>query len=245
MKKVRLTREYILGYLKEKGRQFFTVEDFASMFHITPNYAAQVVLRLKRGGEIVEVEKGKYVLSGMEEDPFVIGCFSVDPSYISFKTALYIHGLIDKYEEEEVYVATPKRKSPFSFRHFIFRYITLKPYRFFGFSSIIKDDRNIRVAFPEKAIIDAVEEPRYGPDFEDLIRILFESEDRISISRLIKYAIKMQDKSLIARLGYILEEAGIDMDIPEDYLPKDYIKLIPSGERRGKWITRWKIIDNR
>ena len=245
MKKVRLTREYILRYLKEKGRFFFTVDNLASMFHISHNYAAQVVLRLKRCGDVVEIEKGKYVISGMEEDPFVIGCFSVDPSYISFKTALYLHRLMDKYEDDEVYVATPKRKSTFSFRHFIFRYITLKPYRFFGFSSVIMNDRNIRVAFPEKAIIDAVEEPRYAPGFDDLIRILFESEDKISIPRLIKYAIKMQDKSLIARLGYLLEIAGVDLNIPEDYLPKDYIKLIPSGERKGRWITRWKIIDNR
>ena len=51
MKKVRLTREYILGYLKEKGRFFFTVDNLASMFYISHNYAAQVVLRLKRCGD--------------------------------------------------------------------------------------------------------------------------------------------------------------------------------------------------
>ena len=68
--------------------------------------------------------------------------------------------------------------------------------------------------------------------------------DIISIDKLFKYAKRFRDKSLIARLGYMLETTGVQIDIPKRFLPKDYIKLDPSGERRGKWISKWNIIDN-
>jgi len=102
----------------------------------------------------------------------------------------------------------------------------------------------IKIALPEKAIIDSIMLPEYGPEIEDLIKILTDRKNELYIDRLVKYAIRMNDKSLVARLAFMLYLAGIDVDIDDKYLPKFYIKLVPDRERKGRWINRFKIIDN-
>jgi len=244
MKRERLTKDYILKYLKESELFFFTLEEFSHFFQIKSNYAAQIILKLKKMGGIKEVEKGKYILNEAKVEPFLIGCRSVLPSYISFKTALFIHNLLEE-ENDAIYIATPKRKAPLDFRSFRFKYVTLKPYKFFGFADYFTGETYIKVALPEKAFIDSLDELDYGPDFNDLLAMLKIISNKFSVARLVKYAIRMKDKSLIARLGYLLEEIGIEVHIPEEFLPKDYVKLVPSEQRRGKWNQNWMIIDNR
>jgi predicted transcriptional regulator of viral defense system len=141
-------------------------------------------------------------------------------------------------------VATPKRKRPIAFKKYNFRYITLKPYKFFGFCQLNINGNDVTMAEPEKAIVDCLEETEYGPDLIKLREILKDFLDFISVKKLIKYAIRCQNKSLLARLGYLLETIEIEVPIKEKYLPKDYVKFDAAGDRQGKWIARWNIIDN-
>jgi predicted transcriptional regulator of viral defense system len=238
-----ITRKLLLKLLRERGMNFFTISDICSLCDINNNYASQIVYQLKMDEEVEEIEKGKYIMGDYKEFPLLIAYKTVQPSYISFKTALFLYKM-RKDTDDEIYIATPKRKRPLDYRKYNFKYITIKPYKFFGFVGTIIKGNNILVAEPEKAIIDSLEELKYGPEINKFKNILSNSIDLISIDKLIKYARRFHDKSLIARLGYILESIGIEIKIPEKYLPKDYIKLDPCGERRGKWVSKWNIIDN-
>ena len=92
--------------------------------------------------------------------------------------------------------------------------------------------------------MDCLEETAYGPGLIKFKIILEELIDYISIKKLIQYAVRCHNKSLLARLGYVLEDIGVDVQIQQKYLPKDYVKFDPSGDRQGKWIAKWNIIDN-
>lgn len=238
-----ITRKLLLSILKERGINFFTITDICSLFDIKNNYASQIVYQLKLDEEVEEIEKGKYVMANIGEYPLLIANMTVQPSYISFKTALYVYKM-KKDIGDEIYIATPKRKRPLDFKSYNFKYITLKPYKFFGYCNRSIKGNKVLVAEPEKAIIDSLEELNYGPDMKKFRNILFNAMDIISIDKLFRYAKRFRDKSLIARLGYMLGTAGVQIDIPKKFLPKDYIKLDPAGERRGKWISKWNIIDN-
>ena len=214
------------------------------LFDISNNYASQMAYQLKMEKKIEEIEKGKYTLPEGSEYPFLIASKTVQPSYISFKTALSVYRTNKGPDTKIYYVATPKRKRPIAFKKYNFRYITLKPYKFFGFCQLNINGNDVTMAEPEKAIVDCLEETEYGPDLIKLRDILKDFLGFISVKKLIKYAIRCQNKSLLARLGYLLETIEIEAPIKEKYLPKDYVKFDPSGERQGKWIARWNIIDN-
>jgi predicted transcriptional regulator of viral defense system len=239
-----LTKKIILASLRKMGANFFTVSDICSLFGISNNYASQMVYQLKMDKKIEEIEKGKYTLPEGVNYPFLIASKTVQPSYISFETALSVYRAQNYLETETYYVATPKRKRPIVFKKYNFKYITLKPYKFFGFCQLNIDGNKVTMAEPEKAIVDCLEETEYRPELFKFREILEELLDYISIKKMIKYAVRCQNKSLIARLGYILETLGVDISIKEKYLPKDYVKFDPSGDRQGKWLAKWNIIDN-
>jgi predicted transcriptional regulator of viral defense system len=239
-----LTKRSILFNLRKVGMSYFTISDICDLFHISNNYASQMAYQLKMEEEIEEIEKGKYTLPEGSQYPFLIASKTVQPSYISFKTALCVYRTKKVPDTEFYYVATPKRKRPIVFKKYNFKYITLKPYKFFGFCQLNVNGNEVAMAELEKAIVDCLEETEYGPDLIKLKDILKDFLDNISIKKLIKYAIRCHNKSLLARLGYLLETLEVEVPIKEKYLPKDYVKFNPSGERQGKWIARWNIIDN-
>ncbi|RKZ24014.1 hypothetical protein DRQ20_07470, partial [bacterium] len=100
------------------------------------------------------------------------------------------------------------------------------------------------IADIEKAILDSMEQVEYGVGMENMFDVLERALPLISLRKLIEYAVRFREKSLVARLGYILEQLGIKIDVPEELLPRGFIKLDPSGERKGKWNPHWRIIDN-
>lgn len=224
---------------------FISIDVISQLFDVSRNYAAQIIFRLKNNGFIEEVEKGKYVVEEIEcSSPLPISVKTITPSYISFKTALAYYCLIDEENLKEIFIATPKRKSPLSFHSYNFKYVTLKPYRFFGYHSQEVDDEEIFIADIEKAILDCMIELNYSVEIEDLMDVVQNALHNLSIERLLDYGLRFNDKSLIARLGYIFEQLGIKFPAPDDALPKDFIKLNPLGERKGKWDNQWRVIDN-
>ncbi len=239
-----ITRRSILATLKAKNISYFTTSDICFLFDISNNYASQIVYQLKLDEEVEEIEKGKYIMANVGEYPFLIAYKTVQPSYISFKTALHLYKMRKDIDDSIYYIATPKRKRPLDFKTYNFKYITIKPYKFFGYCNRIIKGNKVIVAEPEKAIIDSLEELEYGPDLRKLKDILSNALDIISINKLMRYASRLRDKSLLARLGYIMGTVGVSVKIPKKNLPKDYIKLDPTRERRGKWISKWNIIDN-
>ncbi len=239
-----LTKKLILSGLRKVGVNYFTISDMCTLFDISNNYASQMVFQLKMDEKIEEIEKGKYTLPEGVGYPFLIASRTVQPSYISFETALSVYRTKEISKDEIYYVATPKRKRPIVFKKYNFKYITLKPYKFFGFCQLNINGNKVAMAEPEKAIVDCLEETAYGPELDKFKVILKDILEYISIKKLIKYALRCQNKSLLARLGYLLETVGIDVPIKEKYLPKDYVKFDPAGDRQGKWIARWNIIDN-
>ncbi|MEO0292913.1 MAG: hypothetical protein ABIN61_01660 [candidate division WOR-3 bacterium] len=239
-----ISKRKVLSRLRKMGLNFFTISDICSIFGISNNYASQMAYQLKMDNMIEEIEKGKYTLPEGTECPFLIASKTVQPSYISFETALSAYINKGFFNKETYYIATPKRKRSIVFKNYNFKYITLKPYKFFGFCHLNINGNKVTMAEPEKAIVDCLEELDYAPNLIKLREIIESLIKNISIKKLMEYTIRCKNKSLVARLGYILELIGIDVPVKEEYLPKDYVKLDPSGERQGKWIAKWNIIDN-
>ncbi len=239
-----LTKKLILASLRKVGINYFTISDICDLFEISNNYASQMVFQLKMDEKIEEIEKGKYTLPEGAQYPFLIASKTVQPSYISFETALSVYTTKGVSDFNVYYVATPKRKRPIAFKEYNFRYITLKPYKFFGFCQLNINGNKVAMAEVEKAIVDCLEETTYGPELDKFRNILEDLLPYVSIKKLVKYALRCHNKTLLARLGYLLETIGIDVPIKEQYLPKDYVKFDPAGDRQGKWIARWNIIDN-
>jgi predicted transcriptional regulator of viral defense system len=141
-----------LGKIKGLGQASFHSSDVAALLKISRGHASKLMSRLVGSGAVFRLTRGRWVLlDGIE--PLLIPEFlsAPSPSYISLQTALFHHGMISQIPSVIYAVTTSKTrryKTPagtFSLHH-------IEPEFFFGFSAT--GDRAIKMASPEKALVD-------------------------------------------------------------------------------------------
>ncbi|MBP7962020.1 MAG: hypothetical protein KBG20_05455 [Caldilineaceae bacterium] len=229
----------------------------ANLFYLTPRLLAGVfdleiaqaydlLQQLTARGLVMGVEKGKYLLVGLEPErvlgnPLFIANQLAFPSYISYWSALHFHGLTEQVPHT-VFVATTRKKRPVEFQGHRFRYVTVKPSKFFGYQREVIGDLPVMVADLEKSLIDSLDQSRYAGGIAEVAHALAVAGPDLDVDLLIDYAIRMDDRSLASRLGFLLERLGIQTTgLPVSTSP---ILLDPRSPATGGIDSRWQIRGN-
>jgi len=88
----------ILLSLEEKRLKFVTEAEFARLFKIeNQNTLNKTLQRLNKNGILIRVIKGKYVLASADYGDFELANFLVQPSYVSFESALSFYGVLPQF----------------------------------------------------------------------------------------------------------------------------------------------------
>ena len=133
-------------------QEVLQTSDAAAALKITIPHASQILRRLSKAGFFVPLARGKWACS-ITIDPLSLPEFltAPAPSYISFQSALYHHGMISQIPDT-CYAASLARtrqyKTPVA--HISIHHI--QPQFFFGFEILPKS--RIKMATPEKALLD-------------------------------------------------------------------------------------------
>ncbi len=112
--------------------------------------ARRALLHLHRTGRIRRICKGYYTSC---KDVRIIGTHLNYPSYISFLTALSIHGLTTQVTTRIEYASLHKWRAPKCTENLGIRYIKIPKKFFFGYT---KTPEGYFIAEPEKALIDMI-----------------------------------------------------------------------------------------
>lgn len=209
----------------------FTENDVAKILNKDASYVRIILHRLCRQGYIHRLERGKYTLY---EDPLIYASYMVAPSYCSLWTALRFHNLTQQQPKNIFIVcAVPKKSIKIGPTQVIFT----QSKHLFGYKKERYADFDIFMANPEKTIIDSMLSKI------PLEYILEALEEKINFQQLAEYAQRTANKSLIKRLGYLLErKTGSAYGLaPLDY---NYIPLDYNGKKKGIKDTKWKVIIN-
>lgn len=122
-----------------------------------PNQVRTQVHRWLKTGKLLALRRQMYTLAdAYRKAPISTACLANDlyqPSYLSGLWALGFYGLIP--EKVVVYTSvTPRAPRRFDNVFGAFQYFHVKQAYFFGFSSVVLDKQNVRLAEPEKALLD-------------------------------------------------------------------------------------------
>lgn len=240
-----LTTNYIINRLFRERAYYFDIEFFSHLFRIKSTESSQWFKRLEKKGFIIEIEKGKYLVLGFQKEKvlsesFFIGTKILTPSYVSFWNALNYYGFTEQVPKT-IFIASTKRKGDIVFENIHYKYIKISSRKFFGYCVEKSGDLSYLIAEPEKALIDSLDEPRYAGGMEEVIKCLYNSRTEIQIDKLIEYAIILGSKSLISRLGYILDKFGINMGKLKPYVPRFYVRLNPQKKMANIWDKDWRV----
>ena len=185
--------------LREYKKRVVTISDIEK---ITGKPSAYVSLILANNKEFRRIEKGKYYLSGT--DIYEIASNILAPSYISILSALRYYNLITQMPNTIDVISTRQHKELF-LEGYKVRFVKFSRKRVFGY----RIEEGSFIAEIEKAIVDSV---YLGIDYSYINEALQNCIKEINIEKLKEYAIAMDSKIIINKIGFMLEELGVDAE---------------------------------
>ncbi len=219
----------------------FDLTAIARKVNRSEEYLWLFIHRLVRKKRILTIEKNKYTLC---KDPWIVASNIVWPSYITGWAALRYHNLTEQLPNTiEVITSSKRKKRKLFFQGMKIKMITTTPALMFGFNKLSKEEKEIFVAEPEKALLDAA--LFKSMSFSEIREIIKYNITRLQTGKIVHYLLKIGNKSLIKRFGFTLDSAGKDYyKRLRTHLDRNYVLLDYSLPRRGKKNEKWRIINN-
>ena len=240
-----------MSELALKNVKSITLDDACRLLKVKRQYLKVIFHRLENKNWLERLERGLYLVVPMEgkygwsEHPFVIVSRLLKEYYISYRTALAHHGLTEQIPQT-IYAATLDRKNKTEtlLQDYTFRFVRINEKKYFGYQNINIENENVTIASPEKAIVDCLDKEQYAGTLIETAKALSHKQVRIDLIK--RYAIRIQNASLIRRLGYLLDILNLNSENLEKYIGihRDvYLSLVlPKQEVRRS--RRWKLIIN-
>ena len=253
--------------LAAEGSRIFTTSqarDLAPEVGLKDTYLVEALHHLNRTGWVVRLKRGLYAVSTAVPGvtpvhEHEIAMALVSPASISHWSALHFHGLTEQ-APRTVFVLTTTdanlpRKSPsatarngqgYEAGDTIFRFVQVRPERYFGVEKVWVGDARVSFTDPERTLLDGLTMPRLCGDFAEVLHAFVARGRDLDLDRIIDYALRL-DVATAKRLGWVLEHQGIESASLERLLAvaiKGYRSLDSSGPRKGPRNRRWMIQEN-
>lgn len=237
----------LIEKVKNSNLTLFSASHITKLLGWEKKKAYLTLYNLKNKNIISSLTGGKYILSSMFKvyDPLGVASGILWPSYVSFWTALNFY----KFTEQlpgTIFVATTKAKKEIKFENAKIRFVSISEKRFFGYRKV----DNIVIAEKEKALVDSLLLPRYSGGIREISKCLENAWSELDKKILIEYALRMKNRSLLKRLGYIIEKENLKIDkgliekLQGNIGGKGYSKLEPQLPRKGGYDKKWGLVVN-
>ena len=248
----------LLASLASQNKLIFTVKDAQAVTSSPLPAVHSLVSGLVKKKWLIRLVQGKYLIVPLEageqgehtEDWFVIAKNLIEPKpyYISYYSALDMHEMLTQ-PALTVYISTPVRRIPKKILGATFQFIYTKPEDLWGIKDIwATSSQQVKVSDLERTIIDCLDRPDLCGGISEVAKGIWTKRNEIDYSKLASYTKKLGRKSVIKRLGFILETYSIGNQETLSALMKDitssYTLLDPSLPASGRYKRSWRIRAN-
>jgi len=205
----RLLEDAILAY-----GDVASFEQLAALSDMDRAYARKRISQLAEQGWLVRIKRGLYGLSDISSrgslrlSHYTVAQLLVEESYISFEAALQHHGMYDQLPQTIRSVACKQYKTT-QVGGLTYRFIKTTDAYFYGWDSVVIDNRQVKMATAEKALLDLLmfERTTYTADL--VVETLRNQQQSLDFARLQAYLAR--STTTIQRIvGFLLDLAGLN-----------------------------------
>jgi len=176
--------------------------------------AKNVVTRLTRNGWLIRVKRGLYAISDLSNrgflslSPSVVANLLVKDSYVSFESALAYHGMFDQLTNKTISISRVQYKTV-QLQSVEYSFVKVLEKWFFGWEKVIIDNKTVRVATAEKALIDMIQFHKSKYTVDLVVEKLSLYKGSLDLQKMTEYLGKMS-LTTIKTFGFLFDLLGID-----------------------------------
>lgn len=176
--------------------------------------AKNVITKLTKDGWLIRLKRGLYAISDLSNrgflslSPYIVANLLAANSYVSFESALNYHGIFDQLTSKIISISKKQYKTV-ELNSLEYSFVKVQDKWFFGWEEAIVDNKSVRIATAEKALIDTIQfhKSKYSVDL--LIEKLRDDKNSLNLDRLQEYLSKMS-ATTIKIFGFVFDLLGID-----------------------------------
>jgi predicted transcriptional regulator of viral defense system len=173
-----------------------------------------VVTRLTRNGWLIRVKRGLYAISDLSNrgflslSPYVVANLLVKDSYVSFESALAYHGMFDQLINKTISISRTQYKSVL-LQSIEYSFVKVQDKSFFGWEDVTIDNRVVRMATAEKALVDMIQFHKSKYTIDLVVEKLSLYKDSFDLQKMSEYLGNMS-LTTIKIFGFLFDLLGID-----------------------------------
>lgn len=248
----------LLASLASQNKLIFTIQEAQAVTGSPLPAVHSLVSGLVEKKWLIRLVQGKYLIVPLEagekgehtENWFVIAKNLIEPKpyFISHYSALDIYEMVTQ-PVMTVYISTPVRRIPKNILGATFRFIYTKPKELWGMEDVwVTQSQKVKTSDLERTIIDCLDRPDLCGGVSEVAKGIWTKRNEINYSTLAYYAKKLGRKSVVKRLGFILETYSLGNQEKLSALKKEitssYTLLDPSLPASGRFKSSWKVRAN-
>jgi predicted transcriptional regulator of viral defense system len=219
----------------------FDTAQFASLAGLSPGSAKVRLFRMKRNGRMIEIHRNSYTVV---RDPLIVASRIVWPSYISLWYALSYHGMTAQVPHGiAVLTSRGTFRKELEFMGTKITFIMIPPSFLYGYDKINVGGHDVFMAYPEKALVDALHLKRIS--VSEVFEMIRDNQHELDMERLVEFVLLSNDGEAIRRIGFMLDRLGHHyhgrLRGPTGKAPVPLDHTLPANGRLNK---RWGVIDN-
>ena len=206
----RLLEEAIIRY-----GDVVSFEQLAALSGLERAYTRKRVSRLVQQGWLVRLKKGVYSLADLSSrgsvrlSQYTLAQLLVADSYVSFEAALQYHGWYDQLLQTITSVARTQYKAT-TIDGYTYRFVKTQAAFFYGWEQHLVDQREVKIAAAEKALLDLVMFHRTIYTVDLVMETLQTYHEELDKVRFIEYL--AQSTVTIQRVfGFLFDLVGLEV----------------------------------
>lgn len=232
----------LLKSLDNMELNIFSAKEIKGLGLTDASYLQIALEKLVKRGLISRIEKGKYCRHNFRNE-FVIGNKLSVNGAIAYWSALNLHGLTEQFPNS-VFVQSPSLKRDKNVFGVNYRFVKIKPEKFFGITEQGYGNESYRITEVEKTLLDCFDLPQYSGGYEELIRAFYAA--KINKNKLQEYGLRLGNIAVLKRMAFLSELFEIDgfmqfQNAVQKVLNKRYSLIDPMGEDNGEFVVKWRV----
>lgn len=232
----------------------FGVEDAARTLDLDHDQAGQLVRYLARRGWLTRVRRGLYTAVPLDarrsgewiEDPWVAAARAFAPCYIGGWSACEHWDLTEQLSRTLLVVtARTVHERDVTLQGLPVRVTSRPKSKLFGTDHIWRGQARVEISDPSRTIVDILDDPRLGGGIRNVADVLGEymASSLRDDDLLISYAERLGNRTVFKRLGYLIEQRGIEapavVEACLSHRSSGVTVLDPSVKAPGRILRRW------